>query len=105
MGIKKLVTITVEAQIEIELPEEFKELSQQDIDGIKACGYEDFKIQDDLYKYAAELVLNGGENGNWDVFGYVVADWKKGMTGIPANSTFFNRQDLHITDCEVEEIK
>lgn len=104
MGIKKLVTITVEARIEIELSEAFKELSQEDIEGIKACGYEDFKSKDDLYKYAAELVLNGGENGNWDVFGHVVADWKKGMSGISDDSTFFNRLDMNIEECEVEEI-
>ncbi|HHP6365268.1 TPA: hypothetical protein ACSE3C_003724, partial [Acinetobacter baumannii] len=62
MGIKKLVTITVEAQIEIELPDEFQELSAKDIEGINACGY-DITKSDDLYKYAAELVLNGGQDG------------------------------------------
>lgn len=101
MGIKKLVTITVEAQIEIELPEEFQELSAEDIEGINACGY-DIANTDDLYKYAAELVLNGGQDGTWDVFGHVVPWWKKGMTGISDNSTFFNRRELHIENCEVE---
>ena len=69
MGVKKLVTITVEAQIEIELPDELQQLSEEDIKGINACGY-DIQNVDDLYKHAAELVLNGGENGNWDVFGW-----------------------------------
>lgn len=102
MGIKKLVTITFEAQIEIELPEEFQKLSAEDIEGINACGYDITKV-DDLYKYAAGLVFCGGENGNWDVFGHVVPWWKKGMTGIPDNSTFFNRIYQRIEDCTVEE--
>ncbi len=103
MGVKKLVTITVEAQIEIELPDELQQLSEEDIKGINACGY-DIQNVDDLYKHAAELVLNGGENGNWDVFGWVISEWKKGMTGIPTEGTFFNRCDLHIEDCKVEDI-
>ncbi|EPW9425195.1 hypothetical protein ACWS5K_000799 [Acinetobacter baumannii] len=46
--------------------------------------------------------MNGGQDGTWDVFGHVVPWWKKGMTGISDNSTFFNRRELHIENCEVE---
>ncbi|ENX48785.1 MULTISPECIES: hypothetical protein [Acinetobacter] len=103
MGIKKLVTITVESQLEIELPDEFQQLSEDDIKSINACGYE-VTSTDDLYKYAAELVLNGGENGNWDVFGRVLNVWKKGMPNVSDNSTFFSRREMHIEDCKVESI-
>ncbi|MBJ9952180.1 hypothetical protein I5735_03795 [Acinetobacter baumannii] len=103
MGIKKLVTITVEAQIEVELSDEFQNLTPDLIEGIKACGYE-IQSTDDLYKYAAELILNGGENGNWDVFGYVLPNWRKGMSGVSENSTFFDRRDLYIENCEVESL-
>ena len=102
MGIKKLITITVQAVMEIELADSFQVLTEDDIQGIKACGY-DIKTSNELYKYAAELILNGGQDGNWDVFGPVLPSWRKGMTGISDNSTFFNRRELHIEECEVED--
>ncbi|MGH1904978.1 hypothetical protein [Acinetobacter baumannii] len=104
MGIKKKVTLTVEVEMEIELSETFNNLTPELIKDINACGYE-VSNSDDLYVAAAKLVLNGGQDSAWDVFGLVTPCWNKGRGSIPDESTFFNRLDLYVEDYEIEEIK
>ncbi|OTG85855.1 hypothetical protein B9T31_09690 [Acinetobacter sp. ANC 4558] len=100
MGIKKRVTLTVEVEMDIELDEEFSNLSPELIKDINSCGYS-ISSSDELYVAAAKLVLNGGQNSAWDVFGLVTPYWNKGRESIPDSSTFFDRIDLHVEDWEV----
>ena len=100
MGIKKRVTLTVEVEMEIELSEDFSNLTPELIKDINYCGY-NISSTDELYVAAAKLVLNGGSGTAWDVFGLVIPSWNKGLEGISDNSTFFNRLDLHVEDYEV----
>ena len=100
MGIKKKVTLTVEVEMEIELRDEFNDLTPELIKDINACGY-DISNSDDLYVAAAKLVLNGGSNSAWDVFGFVTPYWNKGRTTIPDDSTFFDHIDMHVEDFEI----
>ena len=104
MGIKKKVTLTVEVEMEIELSKTFNNLTPELIKDINACGY-DISNSDELYVAAAKLVLNGGSDSAWDVFGLVIPSWNKGLESIPDESTFFNRLDLYVEDYEIEEIK
>lgn len=104
MGIKKKVTLTVEVEMEIELSETFNNLTPELIKEVNYCGY-DISNSDELYVAAAKLVLNGGQDSAWDVFGLVTPDWNKGRQNIPDESTFFNRLDLYVEDYEIEEIK
>ena len=103
MDIKKLVTMTVEVEMEIELSETFSNLTPDLIEQINYCGY-DISNSDDLYVEAAKLVLNGGSDSAWDVFGLVTPCWNKGRGSIPDESTFFDRRDLYVEDFKVEEI-
>lgn len=103
MGIKKLVTMTVEVEIEIELSETFNNLTPELIKDINACGY-DISNSDELYVAAAKLVLNGGQDLAWDVFGLVTPYWNKGRGRIPDESTFFDRRDLYVEDYSVAAI-
>ena len=103
MGIKKLVTMTVEVEIEIELSETFNNLTPELIKDINACGY-DISNSDELYVAAAKLVLNGGSDSAWDVFGLVIPSWNKGLESIPDESTFFNLLDLYVEDYEIAAI-
>ena len=98
MGIKKLVTMTVEVEIEIELSETFNNLTPELIKDINAYGY-DISNSDDLYVEAAKLVLNGGSDSDWDVFGLVTPCWNKGRRSVPDESTFFDRRELYVEDC------
>lgn len=100
MGIKKRVTLTVEVEMEIELSEDFNNLTPELIKDINYCGY-DISNSDELYVAAAKLVLNGGQNSAWDVFGLVTPAWNKGRENIPDSSTFFDRIDLYVEDYEV----
>jgi hypothetical protein len=61
MGIKKLVTITVEAQIEIELADWAANPTAEDIESVNYCGF-DVKNSDDIYATAGRLILNGYAN-------------------------------------------
>lgn len=104
MGIKKKVTLTVEVEMEIELSETFNNLTPDLIKEINYCGY-DISNSDDLYVEAAKLVLNGGQDSAWDVFGLVTACWNKGRESIPNESTFFNRCEIHVDEFSVEDIE
>ena len=103
MGIKKLVTMTVEVEMEIELSETFSNLTPDLIEQINYCGY-DISNSDDLYVEAAKLVLNGGSDSAWDVFGLVTPCWNKGRRSVPDESTFFDRRELYVEDYSVAAI-
>lgn len=104
MGIKKLVTMTVEVEIEIELSELLANPSADDIEGIKYCGF-DVENSDDVYKEAGRLILLGFDDCNNDVFGYIRPSWLKGSNIDPNQKNFYNLRDLYIDDFSVEEIK
>ncbi|RZG74759.1 hypothetical protein [Acinetobacter sp. WCHAc060025] len=103
MGIKKLVTMTVEVEIEIELSESLANPSAEDIEGINYCSF-DVKNSDDIYKEAARLVLLGYDDCNNDVFGYIKQSWAKGLSTPPEATSFYNLKELYIEDFKVEEI-
>lgn len=92
MGIKKLVTITVEAEIEIELAEWASNPTVEDIEGVCDCGFY-VENSDDIYKTAARLVLNGYATSNNDVFGIIYPEWKKEIRQI-LNMTHFMRSKI-----------
>jgi hypothetical protein len=103
MGIKKLVTITVEAEIEIELPEWASNPTAKDIEDINYCGF-DVENSDDIYKHAARLVLMGYAECNNDVFGVLHQSWRKGSIENSENLSFYDLEDLYVEDCKVEAI-
>ncbi|NKS46108.1 hypothetical protein [Acinetobacter lwoffii] len=104
MGIKKLVTLTVEVQYEIELPESLANPSAEDIEGIRYCGF-DVKNSDDVYREAARLILLGFNDCNNDVFGVFHKSWRKGLIENSESECFYDFQDLYVEAFEVEEIK
>lgn len=103
MGIKKLVTITVEAQIEIELSDWANNPTQEDIDGVNSCGF-DVENSDDIYKQAALTVLMGYADCNNDVFGQIYSSWRKGTSGVSENSSFYEINSLDVEHCDVVAI-
>ncbi len=104
MGIKKLVTITVEAEIEIELAEWASNPTEEDIEGVCDCGFY-VENSDDIYKTAARLVLNGYATSNSDVFGIIYPEWKKGNTPDTKNDSFYEIKDIEVEDYSVSEVK
>ncbi|MDQ9001537.1 hypothetical protein [Acinetobacter baumannii] len=104
MGIKKLVTITVEAEIEIELAEWASNPTVEDIEGVCDCGFY-VENSDDIYKTAARLVLNGYATSNNDVFGIIYPEWKKGNTPNTEHDSFYEIKDIEVEDYSVSEIK
>lgn len=104
MGIKKLVTLTVEVQYEIELPESLAKPSAEDIESIRYCGF-DVENSDDVYKEAARLILLGFNDCNNDVFGVFHKSWRKGLIENSESECFYDFQDLYVEAFEVEEIK
>lgn len=104
MGIKKLVTITVEAEIEIELSESLANPTTEDIESINYCGF-DVENSDDIYKEAARLILLGYTNCNNDVFGYIKELWTKNLSNPPDTKSFYDLKELYVEDFKVEEIK
>lgn len=103
MGIKKLVTITVEAQVEIELPEWAANPTTKDIDDVNYCGFE-VKNSDDIYKTAARLVLAGDATCNNDVFGVIYPSWRSGLIENSENQSFYRLQELYVEDFKVETL-
>lgn len=101
MGIKKLVTITVEAQIEIELAEWAANPTKEDIEGVCDCGYY-VENSNEIYKTAARLVLNGYAQSNSDVFGVIHPSWRKSTFENSDNESFYEIEDLHVEDYKVE---
>lgn len=104
MGIKKLVTITVEAEIEIELPEWAANPTQKDIDDINACGF-DVENSKDIYQEAARLILWGYDDCNNDVFGFIYPSWRKGTIEDSENKSFFRLNEMDVQDCEVKPME
>lgn len=104
MGIKKLVTMTVEVQYEIELPESLANPSAEDIEGIKYCGF-DVENSNDVYKEATRLILLGFDDCNNDVFGCFHQSWRKGLIENSERECFYKFEELYIEDFEVENIK
>lgn len=104
MGIKKLVTITVEAEIEIELPEWAANPTQEDIQGVNECGFS-VENSDDIYQEAAEIILRGYNNCNNDVFGVIYSSWNKSRVQDPEKKSFFDIRELYVEHCEVETIE
>lgn len=104
MGIKKLVTITVEAEIEIELAEWASNPTVEDIEGVCDCGFY-VENSDDIYKTAARLVLKGYATSNNDVFGIIYPEWKKGNTPNTEHDSFYEIKDIEVEDYSVSEIK
>lgn len=101
MGVKKLVRITVEAEVEIELPEWAANPTDKDIEDVNYCGYE-VKNSDDIYKEAARLVLMGYANCNNDVFGVLHQSWRKGTFENSDKESFYDLEDLYVEDYTVE---
>lgn len=104
MGIKKLVTLTVEAEIEIELGDWAQNPTTEDIEGINYCGF-DVRNSDDIYKEAALIVLRGHANCNNDVFGCI---YSSGLIRKPENSehaSFYKIDELYVEDFKVEAIE
>lgn len=103
MGIKKLVTITVEAEIEIELPEWASNPTEEDIESINACGF-DVENSDDIYREAARTILCGYADSNNDVFGVIYGFWRKSTIENPENKSFYDLRELYVEDCKVESL-
>lgn len=104
MGVKKLVTITVEAEIEIELPEWAANPTSKDIEDVNYCGF-DVENSDDIYKTAGRLVLEGYTECNNDVFGVIHQSWRKGLIENSENQSFYDLKDLFVEDFKVEDIE
>lgn len=104
MGVKKLVTITVEAKIEIEMADWAANPTSEDIKGVNECGY-DVENSDDIFKHAAASVLRGHKNCNLDVYGFLFDSYKKINVEKPDTCTFYNLKNFYIVDCEVEDKK
>ncbi|MFC2996352.1 hypothetical protein ACFODO_13950 [Acinetobacter sichuanensis] len=104
MGIKKLVTITVEAVIEIELPEWASNPTSKDLNDIQACGF-DVENSNDIYQKAAELILLGFDDCNNDVFGFIYPSWSKRTMEDSEKKSFFDLRDRYVEDCEVETME
>jgi hypothetical protein len=104
MGIKKLVKMTVETEIEIELPEDLANPTAKDIEDINACGF-DVENSDDIYREAARSILMGFADYNQDVFGVIYSSWRKDSIENPENKSFYNLRDLYVEDFEAVEIK
>ena len=90
--------------MEIELPDETANPTQDDIEGINACGF-NVEKPDDIYREAARTILYGYANSNNDVFGYFHSFWRKDSIENPENHSFYEITDLFVEDFEVEEIK
>lgn len=103
MGIKKLVTITVEAQIEIELADWAANPTAEDIDSVNACGF-DVENSDDIYAQAARVVLNGYADSNNDVFGVIYSSWKRDTIPNAENSSFHNINYIDIEHVDIKEM-
>ena len=103
MGVKKLVTITVEAQIEIELPDWASNPTAKDIEDVNYCGFE-VENSDDIYQTAARLVLSGDASCNNDVFGVIYPSWRNGSIENSENQSFYKLQDLYVEDFKVEAL-
>lgn len=104
MGIKKLVTMTIEAQIEIELGDWAQNPTAEDIEGIKYCGF-DVENSDDIYKEAALIILRGNADCNNDVFGYIHSAWSARRPTATEQQAFYEIDDLYVEDFTVEVIK
>ncbi|MFW2163133.1 hypothetical protein ACG93T_17445 [Acinetobacter beijerinckii] len=102
MGVKKLVRITVEAEIEIELPEWAANPTEKDIEDVNYCGFE-VKDSDDIYKEAGRLILMGYAECNNDVFGVFHQSWRKGLVKNSDRESFYELVDLYVEDFTVEE--
>lgn len=103
MGIKKLVSMTVEVEIEIELSESLANPSAEDIEGINYCGF-DVENSDDVYKEAARLALLGYGDCNNDVFGFIKQSWTKDLSNPPGATSFYDLKDLYVEDFKVEAV-
>ena len=103
MGIKKLVTLTIEAQIEIELGDWAQNPTVEDIKGINYCGFE-VENSDDIYKEAALIVLRGNADCNNDVFGFIHSKWIFGKPQEP-DPHFYDVEDLYVEDFSVEVVE
>lgn len=103
MGVKKLVTITVEAQIEIELPDWAANPTAKDIEDVNYCGF-DVNNSDDIYVQAARTILMGYANSNNDVFGFFYDFWQKQSIENPENKSFYDFTNCYVEDFKVENM-
>ncbi|TCB49863.1 hypothetical protein E0H80_10645 [Acinetobacter sp. ANC 4779] len=104
MGVKKLVKLTVEVEIEIELPENLANPTPEDIEGINYCGF-DVKSSNDVYKEAGRLILWGYTNCNNDVFGVFHHPWRKSDLKNAERECFYDIQDIYVDEFSVENIE
>ena len=103
MGIKKLVTITVEAQIEIELADWAANPTAEDIESVNYCGF-DVKNSDDIYATAGRLILNGYANYNNDVFGVIHHSWSKNTVPNAENESFHKINYIYVEHVDIQEM-
>ena len=103
MGVKKLVTMTVDVQIEIELGDWAQNPTAEDIAGINYCGFE-VKNSDDIYKEAALIVLRGNAHTDNDVFGRIYSVWDFKTPETPEQQSSYEINSLDIDDFTVESI-
>ncbi|MFU8924930.1 hypothetical protein [Acinetobacter puyangensis] len=101
MGVKKLVTMTVEVQIEITLGDWAQNPTTEDIDGINYCGF-DVATSDDIYKEAALIVIRGNADSNNDVFGRIYSNWSFVEIQNPEQQSFYAINNLYVEDFTVE---
>lgn len=101
MGIKKLITINVEAEIEIELPEWASNPTVEDIKSINALGF-DVENSDDIYREAGRIILMGSADSNNDVFGVIYNSCRKRTIENPQNKSFYEVLELSVEHCAVE---
>ena len=102
MGIKKLVTMTLSVQIEIELGDWAQNPTAADIEGINYCGF-DVENSDDIYKEAALIVFRGNSDCNNDVFGRIHSRWTLGKLE-EADPSFYAIENLYVEDFTVEAL-
>lgn len=90
----KRVEAQVSVTVEICLPD-YLDLSDLNIlEQMTRCGFPtDNEV--DAYKHVVDLLLNGGEGSNYDVFGWVMADW------MPKAETKIRNLNIDIDDCKI----
>lgn len=103
MGVKKKVTMTVEVEVEVILPESMQVLTQDDLNDINACGF-DVNNTDDLYITAARLLLLGYGRSNNDVFGDFKSVWAHSLKAQPPEQCYGDVERVSIVDDEVEVV-
>lgn len=98
--VKKLVTITVEAVVEIEMGDWAAQPTSEDIESVNACGYS-VDNSDDIFKQAAIAVFQNGAGGNLDVYGRLVDSVHRDSVERPDLCTFFDIRSIYASDFEV----